>query len=277
MKESVAFININWSGRSVSIEHRWINRSRTNDPLIVFLHEGLGSVSMWRDFPQRLCDSTGCRGLVYSRPGYGRSTPRAPDEVWAKDFMHRQAQQVLPVLLASLGINAVADRLWLLGHSDGGSIALLYAAFYPECTAGLIVLAPHVFVEDMSISGIEKTRMAYLAGDLRQRLQKHHDNPDSAFWGWNTIWLAPDFRQWSIEQEIRAIQCPVLAAQGLNDHFGTLSQIRSIAHHAPQTKLMEIPECGHSPQKDQPDQIIHAAVRFMGVRNVATKDQHKLR
>lgn len=276
MKESVAFIDINWSGRIVSIEYRWINRNRRNDPLIVFLHEGLGSVSMWKDFPQRLCDSTGCRGLVYSRPGYGRSTSRAPDEVWAKDFMHRQAQQVLPVLLESLGINAVADRLWLVGHSDGGSIALLYAAFYPECTAGIIVLAPHIFVEDMSISSIEKTRTAYLAGNLRQRLQKYHDSPDSSFWGWNTIWLAPDFRQWSIEQEISAIQCPVLAAQGLNDHFGTLSQIQSIAHHAPQTELMEIRECGHSPQKDQPDQIIHAAVRFMGVWNVATKDQHKL-
>ena len=267
MKESVAFIDINWSGRIVSIEHQWIHRDRTDDPLIVFLHEGLGSVSMWKNFPQRVCDSIGCRGLVYSRPGYGRSTPRAPDEVWAKDFMHRQARQVLPVLIESLGVDAVADRLWLLGHSDGGSVALLYAAFYPECTAGIIVLAPHIVVEDISISSIEKTRTAYLHGNLRQRLQKHHDSPDSAFWGWNTIWLDPSFRQWSIEKEIDAIRCPVLAVQGLDDTFGSLSQIQGIARRVPLAELLEMPECGHSPHHDQPDRLIAAAVKFIKNKN----------
>ena len=270
MKESAAFIDIDWSGRTVGIEYQWINRDRTGTPLIVFLHEGLGSVSMWKDFPQRLCDTIGCRGLMYSRPGYGRSTPRADEEVWGMDFMHRQARQVFPALLGSLGVDAVTDRIWLLGHSDGGSIALLYAAFYPESTAGLIVLAPHILVEDMSIASIEKARTAYLDGNLRQRLQKYHDSPDSAFWGWNTIWLDPKFKRWSIEKEISAIRCPVLAAQGLNDPYGTLLQIRGIARQLPQTELFEMPECGHSPQRDQPERLIAAAARFIQRRNAGT-------
>ena len=270
MKESFAFINIDWSGRAISIEYQWINRENTGAPLILFLHEGLGSVSMWKDFPQRLCNTIGYRGLMYSRPGYGRSTPRADEEVWEMDFMHRQAQQVLPALLESLGIDAVADRLWLLGHSDGGSIALLYAAFYPERTAGVIVLAPHILVEDVSISSIEKTRTAYLNGNLRQRLQKYHDNPDSAFWGWNTAWLEPKFKQWSIEKVIGTIQCPLLAVQGLKDPFGTLSQIRGIARQLPQAELFEMPECGHSPQRDQPDQLIAVATKFIQNRNQGT-------
>ena len=263
MKEPVAFIDIDWSGRIVSIEHQWINRDRTDALLIVFLHEGLGSVSMWKDFPQRLCNALGCRGLVYSRPGYGRSTPRASGEVWEKDFLHRQARQVLPALLASLGIDGVANRLWLLGHSDGGSIALLYAAFHPERTAGIIALAPHTMVEDESISSIEKTRAAYLSGTLQQRLQKYHDSPDSVFWGWNTAWLAPEFKQWSIEEDVGTIRCPVLAVQGLDDPFGTLAQIRGIARQLPQAELFEMSKCGHSPQRDQPERLIAAATRFI--------------
>ena len=263
MQEPAEFITIDWSGRTISIEYQWISCDSAGAPLVVFLHEGLGSVSMWKEFPQRLCRFLGCRGLVYSRPGYGRSTPRADDEVWESDFMHRQAQQVLPAVLESLRIDAAADRLWLLGHSDGGSIALLYAAFYPERTAGAIVLAPHILVEDVSISSIEKTRTAYLEGDLRQRLQKHHRSPDSAFWGWNTIWLDPRFRQWSIEQEISAIRCPLLAVQGLNDPFGTMQQVRGIARLLPQAEILEIPDCGHSPQRDQPEQLMAAAARFI--------------
>ena len=267
MEESVAFVDIDWSGRTVSIEYQWISRDKAGTPLIVFLHEGLGSVSMWKDFPKRLCNTIGCRGLVYSRPGYGRSTPREDGEVWAIDFMHRQAQQVLPALLESLHIDAAHDRPWLLGHSDGGSIALLYAAFYPNRTSGVVVLAPHILVEEVSISAIQTSRTAYLDGNLRQRLQRYHDSADSAFWGWNSIWLAPEFKQWSIEKEIGAIRCPLLAVQGLNDLFGTLSQIRAIARLLPQTKLFEIPECGHSPQRDQPDQLIAAASSFIQYRS----------
>ncbi|MBH2009070.1 MAG: alpha/beta hydrolase [Xanthomonadaceae bacterium] len=258
-----AFIDIDWVGRPVRIEHQWIARERAAAPLIVFLHEGLGSVAMWKDFPQRLCIATGCRGLVYSRPGYGRSTPRAAEEAWGLDFMHRQAQEVLPALLEALGIDATRDKPWLLGHSDGASIALLYAASYPQRIAGAIVLAPHILVEDLSVSSIEKVRAAYLETDLRQRLARHHDDPDSAFWGWNDIWLKPAFRHWSIEAEISAIRCPLLAVQGLDDEYGTLAQIHGIARRAAQTELFELADCGHSPHRDQPERLITAITAFI--------------
>jgi len=252
------FVELDWRGRQVRIEHAWIE-SDARAPLIVFLHEGLGSLSMWRDFPQRLCAVTGCRGLIYSRPGYGRSTPREPDERWLNDFMHRQAFEVLPALLQALGVN---QPPWLFGHSDGGSIALLHATKFP--VAGTVVMAPHILVEDLSVASIEKARAAYLEADLRQRLARHHDDPDSAFWGWNGIWLDPAFRAWNIEDEIAAIQGPLLAMQGLDDEYGTLAQIRGIARRVPQTQLLEIPACGHSPHRDQPQAVIDAAVAFIG-------------
>ena len=260
---SVEFVNITWAGRPVCIEYTWLAPQRQAAPLLVFLHEGLGSLSMWRDFPQRLCDAAGCRGLVYSRPGYGRSTARAADEAWGHDFMHRQADEVLPALLAALGINSAARPVWLLGHSDGGSIALLHAAHFPARVAGVIVLAPHILVEDVSITSIEQARVAYQQGDLKQRLARHHDDPDSAFWGWNTIWLHPAFRGWTIAQEISTITCPVLAVQGVDDEYGTLDQVRGIARRLPQTELLALAHCGHAPQRDQAEALILAAQAFL--------------
>ncbi|MBP6515300.1 MAG: alpha/beta hydrolase, partial [Steroidobacteraceae bacterium] len=226
-----------------------------------FLHEGLGSLAMWKDFPQRLCDAAGCRGLVYSRPGYGRSTPRATEEAWGLDFMHRQAHEVLPALLHALGF--AGERIWLFGHSDGGSIALLYAARFVDQVAGAIVVAPHIVVEDLSVASIEQARVAYQDTDLRERLARYHDDPDSAFWGWNAIWLHPPFRDWSIEDEIGAIACPLLAVQGVDDEYGTLEQIRGIARRVPQTELLVLDDCGHSPQRDQPEALIAAAAAFI--------------
>jgi pimeloyl-ACP methyl ester carboxylesterase len=259
----VEFAHIDWAGRRVRIEYQWLGRDDAAAPLVVFLHEGLGSLSMWKDFPTRLCAAAGCRALVYSRPGYGRSTPRAVEEAWDLDFMHRQAHEVLPALLAALGVDAAARPPWLFGHSDGGSIALLYAAHFPRRTAGAIVLAPHIMVEDLSVASIEQARQAYLETDLRQRLARHHDDPDSAFWGWNRIWLHPPFRHWSIEDEITAITCPLLAVQGLDDEYGTLEQIRGIARRVPQTRLLELADCGHSPHRDQPDRVIEAAAALL--------------
>jgi pimeloyl-ACP methyl ester carboxylesterase len=253
----VAHVDIRWRGRSVSIEHAWIE-GEVAAPLLVFLHEGLGSLAMWKGFPQQLCAAAGVRGLVYSRPGYGRSTPRAPDEHWAPDFMHQQALEVLPALREVLGI---ATPPWLFGHSDGGSIALLHAT--QHAVAGSIVVAPHVMVEDLSVSSIEKARAAYQETDLPQRLAKYHDDPDSAFWGWNRIWLDPAFRSWSIEDEIAHIRSPLLAVQGVDDEYGSLQQIRGIARRVPQTKLLEIADCGHSPHKDQPQALIEAATAFI--------------
>jgi pimeloyl-ACP methyl ester carboxylesterase len=263
MSQGAEFIDIDWAGRSVRIEHQWIAPERATTPLIVFLHEGLGSLSMWKDFPKQLCDAAGCRGLVYSRPGYGRSTPRAAQEAWGLDFMHQQAHVVLPALLSALGIDAVAQPPWLFGHSDGASITLLYAAQFPQAIAGALVVAPHILVEDLSVSSIEKARTAFLETDLSKRLAKYHDDPDSAFWGWNNIWLHPPFRAWSIEAEIQAIRCPLLAVQGLDDEYGTLEQIHGIARRVPQTRLLELSDCGHSPHRDQAERLIAAASAFI--------------
>jgi len=258
---ATAFVDIAWGERRVSVEHQWLD-GPAGSPLLVFLHEGLGSVSMWRDFPAQLCAELGCRGLVYSRPGYGQSSPRPPQERWTPDFMHRQAHEVLPALLQALDARG---PIWLVGHSDGGSIALLHAAQpdpakpaldHHPALAGLIVMAPHILVEEVSLRSIEQARLAYVQGGLREKLARHHADPDSAFWGWNQIWLDPAFAPWSIEGELSRIAVPVLAIQGLNDEYGTLEQIRGIARRAPQTELLELPDCGHSPHRDQPQALI---------------------
>jgi pimeloyl-ACP methyl ester carboxylesterase len=178
--------------------------------------------------------------------------------------MHRQAHEVLPAFFEAIGLQ---EKPWLLGHSDGGSIALLYAAEFPERVAGLVVMAPHILVEDVTVANIELARQAYLDTDLRQKLGRYHDDVDSAFWGWNRIWLHPPFRQWSIESELDAIRCPVLAIQGLGDEYGTLRQIRGIAERVPQTRLLEIPDCGHSPHRDQPETAIVATASFVKAEN----------
>jgi pimeloyl-ACP methyl ester carboxylesterase len=252
-------------GQPVQVEFAFVGEA-TATPLLVFLHEGLGSLAMWRDFPAQLCAAVGARGLVYSRPGYGRSSPRAASEPLGTDFMHRQATELLPALLDALGIHAAQTPFWLIGHSDGGSIALLYAAHFANSArqpAGLVVMAPHIVVEDISITSIQKARVAFETADLRARLGRYHDDVDSAFWGWNGIWLNPQFRNWSIEREISAIRCPVLAVQGLDDEYGTLEQIRGIARRVPSTELLELPHCGHSAHRDQTQTVIEACTSFM--------------
>ncbi|MBC7735500.1 MAG: alpha/beta hydrolase [Bacteriovorax sp.] len=263
MTATSGFVEIEATSRLLRIEHQWIARERGNAPLIVFLHEGLGSVSMWKDFPKLACEAAGCRGLVYSRPGYGRSTPRPPDEAWAIDFMHRQAHDVLPALLRALGVDTVIDRPWLFGHSDGGSIALLHAARFPTQVAGTIVMAPHIMVEAFGLASIRAAREAYHHGTLRAGLARHHDDPDSAFTGWNDIWLAPTFVAWNIETELANIRCPLLAIQGEDDPYGTMAQIDGILARAPQTELVKLPSCGHSPHRDQPEAVMAAASRFI--------------
>jgi pimeloyl-ACP methyl ester carboxylesterase len=256
-------IEVTVRGQRVLIEHAWIAPERREAPLVVFLHEGLGSLSMWRDYPVRLCAAAGVRGLVYSRPGYGRSTPRAAGSAWTPRFMHEQAHDLLPAFLQAVGVDTEREPPWLFGHSDGGSIALLHAAAFPARTAGVIALAPHIVVEALSVASIARAREAYLHTDLRARLARHHDDPDSAFWGWNDIWLHPEFRAWSIQAELAAITCPVLAVQGLGDEYGTLEQIRGIARRVPHTALLELPACGHSPHRDQPEALTQAALAFL--------------
>ena len=259
----IEFVELEWAGRRVRIEHQWIGARYAAGPLIVFLHGGLGSLSLWKDFPQALCEAAGCRGLVYSRPGYGNSTPRAAQEAWGLDFLHRQAHEVLPAFFDALAIDCENNPLWLFGHSDGASIALLYAAAHPARVSGLVVLAPHIVVEDVAVTSIAEAREAYLETDMRERLAKHHADPDSAFWGWNDIWLHPPFKEWSIELEIQTITCPLLAVQGLDDEYGTLEQIRGIARRLPQTRLLELTECRHSAHRDQPERVIAATRAFI--------------
>lgn len=252
-------LTLDWSGRPVRIEYRWTGAAAADVPVMVFLHEGLGSVAMWKDFPDRLCAQLGLRGLVYSRPGYGKSTPRGRDERWGPDFLLRQATEVLPPLLDALGV----QRPWLFGHSDGGSIALLHAARFPQALRGAIVVAPHIFVEEVSIASIRAARAAYRAQGLRARLARYHDDVDSAFYGWNDIWLSADFRGWNIEQELDAIRCPLLALQGDADEYGTLRQITGIRDRRPSTRLVALPGCGHSPHREQPEALIAAVAEFM--------------
>jgi pimeloyl-ACP methyl ester carboxylesterase len=246
------------------LEFRWLNRDLADSCIAVFLHEGLGSIAMWKDWPQQVCDTLRCRGLVYSRPGYGRSTPRAPNEKWPVAFMHHQACEILPVLLDAVGINTDdRRRMWLVGHSDGGSIALLYAATFGDALAGAIVLAPHVMVEDVSVASIEQARVAYERTNLRDRLARYHKNVDSAFRGWNDIWLDPAFRAWNIEPELTAIRCPLLAIQGYDDEYGTMAHMDSIARHVPHAQVVKLDQCGHSPHRDAPANVNDAIVRFI--------------
>jgi len=253
-------VTLPFGGRDVDVEYAWIGAEDAAAPQVVFLHEGLGSLGMWKGYPEALCAAAGARGLVFSRPGYGRSTPRAAGERWPVDFMHRQAHELLPALFAALH---VAPQPWLFGHSDGASIALLYAAAFPDRVAGVIAVAPHLFVEDVSIASIAATRDAYRTTDLRARLARYHDDPDSAFYGWNDIWLYPAFRAWNIEDRLPAIRCPVLAVQGRDDEYGTMAQIDELARHVPQAQLVKLADCGHSPHRDQPAALTAAVAGFM--------------
>jgi pimeloyl-ACP methyl ester carboxylesterase len=219
-------------------------------PTLVFLHEGLGSVAGWRGFPRALCDRLEAPGLVYSRRGYGRSTPLA--EMRATDYLHREAWDVLPALLDRCGL----QRPFLVGHSDGGSIALLYAARFDPLA--IAIMAPHVFVEDVTIAGIVQARAAWEQGKLREPLQRVHEDPDGAFFGWNDGWLNPAFRAWNIEAELPKIRCPVLAIQGYDDQYGTMEQLDRIGRAVPHAELLKLENCGHAPQRDQPEAVMQA-------------------
>lgn len=255
---AVEWVQMDWDGRRVAIEYQRIP-GPSRAPLLVFLHEGLGSRSMWRDFPHRLCAAALCRGLVYSRPGYGRSSGPTERQRGA-DYLHRQAYEVLPRLLDALRVD---EPVWLFGHSDGGSIALLFAAHEPQRAVGVVAVAPHIFVEDLTLRGVAAARDAYGSSGQRERLGRHHADADGVFQSWNDIWLSPAFRHWNIERELEAIACPVLAVQGTGDEYATMEQIRGIARRVPHARRIELAACGHSPHRDQPEKLIAEVTRFM--------------
>ncbi len=237
-------------------------------PPIVFLHEGLGSVAMWRDFPAQVCAATGREGLLYSRQGYGHSSPAA--QPLPPTYMHYQAWDVLPALLAQLGI----ERPILLGHSDGATIALLYASRFN--TTACIAMAPHLFVEDISLRSIAAARVAFETTDLRNKLAKFHRNVDGAFWQWNNVWLSEAFGSFNITADCQRITCPLLAMQGVDDVYGTMAQIDALAPDfympndasRPQNllkQLLKLEHCGHSLHRDQGAKVIAAVVDFLNV------------
>ncbi len=259
---------------ALTIEYQWIHAGGPNAPIALFLHEGLGSIAMWRDWPRQLCDRLGMRGLVYSRPGYGRSTPREHTVKWPVDFMSHQARDVLPALLDALAIGQdERRRMWLVGHSDGGSIALLYASAFPKSLRGAVVIAPHVFVEEVSVRSIAEAKRAYEQTDLRKKLSRYHTDVDSAFYGWNDIWLNPDFRAWNIVGALSMIECPLLAVQAEDDHYGTMAQIDAIAGSVPGAQLCKLREGGHSPHRDAVEALNDAVAAFVGNAGPATDER----
>ena len=224
---------------------------------LVFLHEGLGSVAMWRDFPREAALATGCAAVVYSRYGYGRSDVlREPRGV---DYMHVEALEILPELLGKL---EVPDPI-LVGHSDGGSIALIHAAAH-DGVRGIVAMAPHVFVEDISVQSIAEAKTAFETTDLPQKLGRYHDDAAKTFRGWNDIWLHPDFRGWNIEQMLPRIRCPMLAIQGFDDEYGTMAQLEAISRQTGgPVELLRLAQCRHSPHRDQPKVVLEAMSRFV--------------
>jgi pimeloyl-ACP methyl ester carboxylesterase len=239
------------------IEYERIEVARAPRPTLVLLHEGLGSVATWRDFPGRLAHATNCNAVVYSRYGYGLSDPLR--EPRTPRYMHDEALVALPALLDKLAI----DRPVLVGHSDGGSIALIHAGAGIRPPAAVVTLAAHVLVEDVSIASIAAAKRAYEATDLRARLARYHADVDSAFRGWNEIWLSPEFRDWNIEECLPRIACPVLAIQGEDDEYGTMEQMRRIGAGVRDVELLALQDCRHSAHKDQPQAVIEAITRFV--------------
>lgn len=237
--------------------------TRAGRPELLFLHEGLGSVSLWRDFPTRLAQASGCRTVVYSRHGHGRSSPfPAAHDV---RFMHREALEVVPTLRAALEL----ARPLLIGHSTGASMALIHAGHaqaegWP--LAGVVAMAPLCFVEDSNLESIRNMQDVFRTTDLPEKMARHHDDAAAVFWSWNNIWLDPAFYAWSIEADMAGICCPVLAVLGGKDEYSSMRQIEAIrraAVHAASLRELALPDCGHAPHRDQPELILRALAQFV--------------
>jgi pimeloyl-ACP methyl ester carboxylesterase len=230
---------------------------KSSAPICVFLHEGLGSVALWKDWPAHICQALGCEAWVYSRQGYGQSEGISDVRGTGRlqsNYMHREALEVLPALLAHLGI---ANPL-LIGHSDGGTIALIHASQFP--VAGCVVMAPHVMMEDISVQAILHARDHF--EKLKPKLAAFHKDVDVAFWQWNDVWLSEAFRSFDIRPLLAKIQSPLMAIQGVNDPYGTMAQIDEVAVHATHTQLVKLENCGHSPHKDKPLEVLQALKNF---------------
>lgn len=243
-----------------SIHYEWIEGGQGGGPALVFLHEGLGSIRQWRDFPARLAAASGRRALAYDRYGYGDSEvlqePRR-----SVDFMHDEALVSLPQLLEKLKV----EKPVLIGHSDGASIALIYAGA-GRSAAGVVAMAPHVFIEPLCLASIRKAAQAFESTDLAQKLGRYHRDARRTFYGWADVWLEPRFERWDIRDDyLPGVRCPVLAIQGHDDEYGTMAQLDEIGRRvAGPCRLEKLERCGHSPFRDQPEAVLDALVRFVG-------------
>jgi pimeloyl-ACP methyl ester carboxylesterase len=241
------------------IEAVWHGPAPDRAPTLVLLHEGLGCVAMWRDFPEKLAQRTGCGVLVYSRPGYGKSDPVPLPRPLT--YMHDEAFEVLPAVLDQAKI----QKCILVGHSDGASIAAIYAGGRQDFRVrGLVLMAPHFFCEDISVRSIADAKEAYEKTDLRERLARYHgDNVDVAFWGWNRAWLDPDFRNWDITEFLPTVRVPMLVIQGRDDQYGTAAQIETAQNETfCPVEVLYLDRCRHAPQFDQPDATLEAIAEF---------------
>jgi len=244
---------------SKKIEILWYQKGQKDHPTLIFLHEGLGCTRMWKDFPEKVSQNTGCPALIFSRPGYGNSDPCPLP--WKINFMHKEALSILPQVIKKAQIK----KYILIGHSDGGSIGIIFAGSqYAQGLKGLITQAAHVFCEQITVDCIHQAKTNYKHHDLRQRLKKYHGkNTDNAFWGWNDVWLNPKFINWNIEKYLSRIQVPMLAIQGKDDQYGTIKQIESIKSRANHVKTCIINDCRHSPHLERPGKILDMMTQFI--------------
>ncbi len=240
------------------LDHRWIPPRRPGTPPLVLLHEGLGSAELWGEFPDRLAERTGCGTLVYSRYGFGRSD--ALTEPRDAGYLDREALVALPAVLAALSLESPV----LVGHSDGATIALIHAADGRWAVRGLVLEAPHVFVEEMTLEGIVRARAAFRGGTLRERLRPWHTDVDATFGGWADLWLQPGFRDWTIERRLPGVRCPTLVIQGEDDQYGSMAQVTAIERGVggPVTKLL-FPDCGHAPHVQRADEVLGRIAAFV--------------
>ncbi len=244
---------------SQNIEIQWHNREIKNRFCLIFLHEGLGCTAMWKDYPKRLANATHCPALVFSRPGYGKSDPCPLP--WKTSFMHTQALKILPKLIKAADI----DQYILIGHSDGGSIGIIFAGSPPaKGLKAVITEAAHVFCEKISVDSIAKAKINYEQGNLKKGLEKYHGkNTDNAFYGWNDVWLNPKFMNWSIEEYLKHIKVPMLALQGRDDQYGTRKQLDVIQTGVPDVTTFLLDNCRHAPHVEQPDLTLDLMTDFI--------------
>jgi pimeloyl-ACP methyl ester carboxylesterase len=254
----IDFLTLN----SKKIEIQWHLKGQKDHPVLIFLHEGLGCTRMWKDFPLKVSQNTGCPALIFSRFGYGNSDPCPL--LWKLNFMHKEAVRILPEIIKKLQIK----NYLLIGHSDGGSIGIIFAGSQYgkklKGLKGLITMAAHVFCEQITVDCIQQAKTNYKHHDFRQGLEKYHgSNTDNAFWGWNNVWLNPRFINWNIEKYLNRIKVPMLAIQGKDDQYGTQKQIESIKSRVEHAETCLIEDCRHSPHQDQPEKVLKLMVQFI--------------